>query len=150
MVVAFVKGLQGDHLEIPASRSADETLPANSNENNRDKTSSDFDERLFHEYYAMPFRMGVVEGGSRAFMASYNLMNGVPVTINPVLESVTRKQWGQDGIICTDAGAMRNLVTPKSTQRTLITPPLRASSWHRTVSGQLSRRGARCAQTKPA
>ena len=54
--------------------------------------------------------MGVVEGGARAFMASYNEMNGVPMTINPVLQDVTRREWGQDGIICTDAGAMRNLV----------------------------------------
>src|SRR5204863_6681065 len=38
-------------------------------------------------------------------------MNGVPMTINPVLKNVARKEWGQDGIICTDAGAMRNLVT---------------------------------------
>ena len=44
-------------------------------------------------------------------MASYNLMNGVPMTVHPVLENVTRKEWGQDGIICTDAGAMTNLVT---------------------------------------
>ncbi len=84
---------------------------ANSNENDRDKSSSDFDERLFHEYYALPFQMGVIEGGSRAYMAAYNAVNGVPMTINPVMQKVTRDQWGQDGIICTDAGAMRNLVT---------------------------------------
>ncbi|HEX6285172.1 MAG TPA: glycoside hydrolase family 3 C-terminal domain-containing protein, partial [Pyrinomonadaceae bacterium] len=83
----------------------------NSNENDRDKSSSDFDERLLHEYYALPFQMGVVEGGSRAFMAAYNAVNKVPMTINPMLQSITRDQWGQDGIICTDAGAMRNLVT---------------------------------------
>src|SRR6185436_17050364 len=35
----------------------------------------------------------------------------VPMTINPVMQTITREQWGQDGIICTDAGAMRNLVT---------------------------------------
>ena len=84
---------------------------ANSNENDRDKTSSDFDERLFHEYYSLPFRMGVIEGGSRAYMAAYNAVNKVPMTVNPILQKVTREEWGQDGIICTDAGAMRNLVT---------------------------------------
>jgi beta-glucosidase len=46
---------------------------ANSNENDRDKSSSNFDERLFHEYYSLPFRMGVSEGGSRAYMAAYTL-----------------------------------------------------------------------------
>jgi beta-glucosidase len=54
--------------------------------------------------------MGMVEGGSRAYMAAYNSMNDVPMTVHPVLETVTRKEWGQDGIICTDAGAMTNLV----------------------------------------
>jgi beta-glucosidase len=110
MVVAFVKGLQGDDLKYWRSAALMKHFLANSNENDRDKTSSNFDERLFREYYSVPFRMGVVEGGSRAFMAAYNLMNHVPMTVHPVLESVTRKEWGQDGIICTDAGAMTNLV----------------------------------------
>ena len=109
MVVAFVKGLQGDDPKYWRSAALMKHFLANSNENDRDKSSSNFDERLFREYYSAPFRMGVVEGGSRAFMASYNLMNGVPMTVNPVLEEVTRKEWGQDGIICTDAGAMTNL-----------------------------------------
>ena len=111
MVVAFVKGLQGNDKKYWQAAALMKHFLANSNENDRDKTSADFDERLFREYYSVPFRMGVIEGGSRAFMASYNAMNGVPMTINPVLENVARKEWGQDGIICTDAGAMRNLVT---------------------------------------
>jgi beta-glucosidase len=111
MVVAFTKGLQGDDPKYWQAAALMKHFLANSNENDRDKSSSNFDERLFHEYYSVPFRMGVMEGGSRAFMASYNAMNGVPMTVNPVLEKITREQWGQDGIICTDSGAMRNLVT---------------------------------------
>lgn len=111
MVVSFVKGLQGDHPTYWQSAALMKHFLANSNENDRDKSSSDFDERLFHEYYALPFQMGVMEGGSRAYMAAYNAVNKVPMTINPVLQTITRDQWGQDGIICTDAGAMRNLVT---------------------------------------
>ena len=111
MVVAFTKGLQGDHPNYWLSAALMKHFLANSNENDRDKSSSDFDERLFHEYYALPFQMGVIEGGSRAYMAAYNAVNKVPMTINPVMQKITREQWGQDGIICTDAGAMRNLVT---------------------------------------
>ncbi|HEY6244996.1 MAG TPA: glycoside hydrolase family 3 C-terminal domain-containing protein [Pyrinomonadaceae bacterium] len=110
MVVAFVQGLQGNDPNYWRSAALMKHFLANSNENDRDKTSSNFDERLFREYYSVPFRMGVDQGGSRAYMAAYNLMNGVPMTVNPVLENVTRKEWGQDGIICTDAGAMTNLV----------------------------------------
>lgn len=110
MVVAFVKGLQGNDPKYWRSAALMKHFLANSNENDRDKTSSNFDERLFREYYSLPFYMGVKEGGSRAYMAAYNLMNGVPMTVHPVLENVTRKEWGQDGIVCTDAGAMTNLV----------------------------------------
>ncbi|HJP94915.1 MAG TPA: glycoside hydrolase family 3 C-terminal domain-containing protein [Pyrinomonadaceae bacterium] len=111
MVVAFTKGLQGNDPKYWQAAALMKHFLANSNENDRDKSSSNFDERLFHEYYSVPFRMGVTEGGSRAFMASYNAVNGVPMTVNPVLQKIAREQWGQDGIICTDAGAMRNLVT---------------------------------------
>ena len=110
MVVAFAKGLQGDDPCYWQAAALMKHFLANSNENDRDRSSSNFDERLFHEYYSVPFRMGVMEGGSRAFMASYNAMNGEPMTVNPVLQKITREQWGQDGIICTDSGAMRNLV----------------------------------------
>ena len=111
LVVAFTKGLQGNHPRYWQAAALMKHFLANSNENDRDKSSSNFDERLFHEYYALPFQMGVIEGGSRAYMAAYNAVNGVPMTINPIMQKVTRDQWGQDGIICTDAGAMRNLVT---------------------------------------
>src|SRR5215510_3757274 len=111
MTVAFVKGLQGDNPKYWLSAALMKHFLANSNENTRSHSSSDFDERLFHEYYSVPFRRGIIEGGSRAFMASYNAVNGIPMAVNPILENVARKEWGQDGIICTDGGAMRLLVT---------------------------------------
>lgn len=111
MVVAFIKGLQGEHSRYWQSAALMKHFLANSNENDRDKSSSDFDERLFHEYYSLPFRMGVQFGRSQAYMAAYNAVNKVPMTINPIMQKVTREQWGHDGIICTDAGAMRLLVT---------------------------------------
>jgi beta-glucosidase-like glycosyl hydrolase len=40
-------------------------FPANSNEDNRLRSSSDFDERLLREYYSVPFRMGIVEGDTQ-------------------------------------------------------------------------------------
>jgi beta-glucosidase len=111
MVVAFVKGLQGDDPKYWRAAALMKHFLANSNEEQRDKSSSNFDERLFREYYSVPFRMGIQEGGSRAFMASYNAVNGVPMGVNPMLEKIARREWGEDGIICTDGGAMRLLVT---------------------------------------
>ena len=111
MTAAFAKGLQGDDSRYWLSASLMKHFLANSNENGRDETSSDFDDRLLREYYSVPFRMGVLVGGSRAYMASYNARNGIPMTVNPMLKDITMREWGQDGIICTDAGALTNLVT---------------------------------------
>ena len=110
MTVAFVKGLQGNNPKYWKSASLMKHFMANSNEDGRDSTSSDFDERLFREYYSFPFYKGITEGGSRAFMASYNSWNGIPMTINPVLKNVTRDEWGNNGIICTDGGALKLLI----------------------------------------
>jgi beta-glucosidase len=43
-------------------------------------------------------------------MASYNKVNGIPQTVSPTLRTITVGEWGQDGIICTDGGAYRELL----------------------------------------
>ncbi|MCX6329499.1 MAG: glycoside hydrolase family 3 C-terminal domain-containing protein, partial [Bacteroidia bacterium] len=63
------------------------------------------------EYYSYAFYKGVTEGGSQCFMAAYNKYNGIPCTVHPVLRDVTMKDWGLRGIICTDGGAFRQLLT---------------------------------------
>lgn len=109
MVVGMVKGLQGDNPKYWLSASLLKHFLANSNEDDRTRTSSNFDTRLFFEYYSYPFHMGFVEGGAKCFMTSYNMVNGIPCTVNPLIQSVVIKKWGVDGIICTDAGGFANL-----------------------------------------
>ena len=108
--IAMVKGLQGDDPRYWKAAALMKHFLANSNEDGRDSTSSDFDERLFREYYSYPFYKGITEGGSRAFMASYNAWNGTPMCVNPVLDQIARREWGNNGIICTDGGGLRLLV----------------------------------------
>jgi beta-glucosidase len=110
MTVAYVRGLQGDNPKYWKTASLMKHFLANSNENNRTINSSDFDERLFREYYSYPFYKGITEGGSRAFMTAYNKYNGIPCTVHPVLREVAVKEWGQNGIIATDGGAYSQLV----------------------------------------
>ena len=111
LVTAYVKGLQGKHPVYWKTASLMKHFLANSNENNRTYNSSDFDERLFREYYSYGFYKGVTEGGSQAFMAAYNKYNGIPCTVNPVLRNITMKDWGLRGIIATDGGAFKQLLT---------------------------------------
>ena len=119
MVTAFVKGLQGNDPDHWKTASLMKHFLANSNENNRAYNSSDFDERLFREYYSYGFYKGVTEGGSQAFMAAYNKYNGIPCTVNPVLRNVTMKNWGLRGIISTDGGAFKQLLTTHAYYPTL-------------------------------
>jgi beta-glucosidase len=111
MVTAYVRGLQGDNPYYWKTASLMKHFLANSNENNRAVNSSDFDDRLFREYYSYPFYKGVTDGGSQCFMAAYNSYNGIPCTVHPVLRNVTMNDWGLRGIICTDGGAFRQLLT---------------------------------------
>jgi beta-glucosidase len=105
MVQAYVKGLQGPDPKYWMTASLMKHFLANSNENDRVRSTSDFDERLFREYYSLPFRLGI-EAGSRAYMAAYNKYNGIPMMVHPILKNITVKEWGQNGIICTDGGAL--------------------------------------------
>jgi beta-glucosidase len=111
MAVVMIKGLQGNHRKYWLTASLMKHFLANSNEDDRGKSSSNFDTRLFQEYYSVPFRMGVIEGKSNAYMAAYNAYNGIPMTIHPILKDVTVNEWGVDGIICTDGGALRLLIS---------------------------------------
>jgi beta-glucosidase len=111
LTVAFAQGLQGpDPLHWQAASLMKHFL-ANENENGRSFTSSDFGERLFREYYSVPFRMGFEQGGSRAVMAAYNSWNGTPMLIHPVLKKVMIPEWGNNGLICSDGGALGLLIT---------------------------------------
>ena len=110
LTVAFIKGMQGDDPKYWQAAALLKHFLANSNEKGRSGSSSDFDERLFYEYYSVPFRMGWVEGGARCFMAAYNAWNKIPMTAHPIIQDVVVKNWGVDGVICTDAGSLGNMV----------------------------------------
>ncbi len=110
MAASFSRGLQGNDPVYWKTASLLKHFLANSNEDSRDSSSSDFDERLWREYYSVPFREAILKGGSRCYMAAYNRYNGIPATVHPMLKEITMKEWGVNGIICTDGGAYQMLV----------------------------------------
>jgi beta-glucosidase len=109
MATAFAKGLEGDDPKYWQAAPLLKHFLANSNENGRSNSSSNFDERLFYEYYSVPFRMAFQDAGAKAVMASYNAWNGTPMAINPVLRKVVIGKWGVD-VVSSDGGAVTNLV----------------------------------------
>jgi beta-glucosidase-like glycosyl hydrolase len=134
LATAFTRGLQGDG-KYWMTASLLKHFLANSNENLRTSSSSDFDERLFQEYYSVPFRMAIEEGHANAFMTAYNSWNGTPMIENPVLRDVVMKVWGEDGIICTDGGALAALVKDHHAYNTL--PEALAATVHAGINQYL-------------
>src|SRR5579872_367351 len=112
MATAFIKGLQGDDPKYWQAAALLKHFLANSNEDHRNISSSDFDDRLFWEYYSVPFRMGFLEGGAKAVMASYNAWNGTTMAVNPILRTIVREKWGVE-VISSDGGAVTLLVNPR-------------------------------------
>ena len=110
LAAAFTRGLQGDDPRYWKTAALLKHFLANSNEDRRESSSSDFDARLWREYYAKPFEMAVRDGGSRALMAAYNAVNGTPAHVHPMLNEIVVGEWGVDGIVCTDGGGLRLLV----------------------------------------
>ncbi|WP_267394146.1 MULTISPECIES: glycoside hydrolase family 3 C-terminal domain-containing protein [unclassified Sphingomonas] len=108
MAAAFSKGLEGDDPRYWQAAPLLKHFLANSNEQDRTRTSSDFDERLFWEYYSLPFRMAFQDAGASGVMAAYNSWNGVPMVINPVLRRVVIDQWHVN-LVSSDGGAIKTL-----------------------------------------
>lgn len=111
MSAAYVRGLQGDNPHYLLTAALVKHFLANSNEDGRTSSSSNFGPRLLHEYYAMPFEMAIRQGGANSIMASYNAVNGIPMATSPLLRELLMKRWGLNGIIETDRAAMTLMVT---------------------------------------
>jgi len=110
LAVAFVHGLQGSDPRYLRTAALTKHFLANSQEDTRESGSSNFDEQLWREYYAKPFEMAAA-AGAPAMMAAYNSVNGTPAHVHPMLRDIVMKEWGVNGIICTDGGGLRLLVS---------------------------------------
>ncbi|MEU1028694.1 glycoside hydrolase family 3 C-terminal domain-containing protein [Streptomyces mirabilis] len=106
---AYGEGLTGgdpDHLKTAPTL---KHYLANNNEVNRTTTSSDLSPRVQHEYDEAAFRPAVEADATTGVMASYNLVNGRPDTVNPDLDDVVRTWTSRDLLNVTDAFAPGNL-----------------------------------------
>ncbi|MDE7152595.1 MAG: hypothetical protein K2O27_10100 [Candidatus Amulumruptor sp.] len=78
---------------------------ANDQEYDRYNVSSEVDEATLREIYLLPFERLIREGGAKAIMSGYNLLNGVHCSESAYLDSVLHGEWGFDGIHMSDWGA---------------------------------------------
>ncbi|PXW28849.1 UNVERIFIED_CONTAM: beta-glucosidase [Williamsia faeni] len=103
---AWVDGLQGTGVGASLKHFA-----VNNAEHDRMRASSDVDERTLHEIYLRAFEHIVRTSAPWTVMCSYNRINGVYAAENHwLLTSVLREDWGFDGAVVSDWGAVRDRV----------------------------------------
>jgi len=108
---AYVKGYQQNDLSKPDSVavSVKHYAAYGGAIAGRDYNAVDLGEGTLRQVYLEPYR-AAVEAGAATMMSSFNSINGVPATANPwTLTQVLRKEWGFDGFVVSDWGAVAEL-----------------------------------------
>ncbi|MDP4097321.1 glycoside hydrolase family 3 C-terminal domain-containing protein [Paenibacillus sp. P96] len=111
--VAAVQGLQGERLdqEDSVAVTLKHFVGYGSSEGGRNAGPVHMGWRELREVDLYPFRKGV-EAGACSIMPAYNEIDGIPCTVNTeLLEGVLRKEWGFDGMVITDCGAIDMLAS---------------------------------------
>lgn len=84
---------------------------ANNQEHRRLSSSSEIDERTLREIYLAAFEGAVKKQKPWTVMCSYNRINGTYAAENKeMLTNVLRKEWGFDGFVVSDWGAVNDRV----------------------------------------
>lgn len=103
---AFIKGVQSRHVGTSIKHFA-----ANNQEFNRMSASSEVDERTMREIYLPAFETAVKKSQPYTVMCSYNKINGTYASENPwLLTKVLRDEWGFEGYVMSDWGAVNDRV----------------------------------------
>ncbi|MFJ8631876.1 glycoside hydrolase family 3 C-terminal domain-containing protein [Streptomyces sp. NPDC093568] len=110
---AYCRGLAGDHPDYLRAAPVLKHFLANNNETGRAVTSSGLRPRVLHEYDLAAFRPIIASGAATGAMAAYNLVNGRPCHVSPLLEDELRR-WarptGHELFVVSDEEAPCNLV----------------------------------------
>jgi beta-glucosidase len=111
MAVAFITGLQGnDPKYIEAMACAKHFAVHSGPESSRHTYDAEVPERDFYETYLPHFEAAVREGHVGTVMGAYNSVYGEPATSSTLLLSdLLRKQWGFQGHVVSDCGAIYDI-----------------------------------------
>jgi beta-glucosidase len=109
---AWVKGYQQDDLSKPdsAAVSVKHFAAYGAAIAGRDYNAADMSEITLRQVYLEPYR-AAVEAGAATLMSSFNSINGIPGSADPfTLTQILRKEWGFDGMVVSDWGAVAELM----------------------------------------
>ena len=106
LAASFIRGIENHGVGTSLKHFA-----ANSQELSRFTSDSIMDERTLREIYLTAFEMAVKEGKPATVMCSYNKLNGTHASDHKeLLTDILRTDWGFDGMVVTDWGAMNDRI----------------------------------------
>ena len=102
----FVEGVQSAGVAACVKHFA-----VNNQETDRMRISADVDERTLREIYLAAFEHIVTTAKPQVVMAAYNRINGTYACEDPwLLTTLLREEWGFDGVVVSDWGAVADPV----------------------------------------
>lgn len=106
LAAGFIRGAEGTGVAVSLKHFA-----ANSQEFCRFTSDSVLDERTLRELYLTAFEIAVKEGRPSTVMCAYPKLNGVHCSDNEaLLTGILRREWGFEGLVVTDWGAMNDRI----------------------------------------
>jgi beta-glucosidase len=106
LAAAYIRGLEGEGVGACLKHFA-----ANSQEHSRLSSDSIMDERTLRELYLTAFEIAVKESEPSVVMCAYSKLNGVHCSDHRgLLTDILRDEWGFDGFVVSDWGAMYDRV----------------------------------------
>ncbi|MEV6421153.1 glycoside hydrolase family 3 C-terminal domain-containing protein [Streptomyces sp. NPDC051662] len=113
---ALIGGVQSGGVAATAKH-----FVANDAETDRLTVDVRVDEQTLHEVYLAPFE-AAVDAGVWAVMSAYNQVNGATMAAAPLLEQPLKSEWGFDGPVISDWGAVRSLLDTARAGQDLAMP----------------------------
>jgi len=102
IAAAMVRGLQEDNPDAPVEAVIKHYV-ANEQELDRNRSSSNIDERTLREIYTLPYEIAIKEGEPGGVMCAFNQVNGDWSCENEViLQDILKGDWGFPGWVVSD------------------------------------------------
>lgn len=113
MAQAQIRGFQGENMAAPdrLATCVKHYAGYGGAEAGRDYNLVELSQRELREFY-LPAYKACIDAGAPMLMPSFNSLNGVPSTVNPMLmQQILREEWHFEGMVISDYNAIGELIS---------------------------------------